>query len=107
MKKPIAASTDARMMPVTSAAAVVAAIVDDRAEAERAGADGRGRRHGVARAVGELLRLAPAIVGVDDLLRLAADRVDQARAVVVEPRPALLADDPILVLAAALGEVVR
>ncbi len=92
------------MSPVTSAAAVVAIADDERAEADRPGADGRGRRDGVPRAVGELLRLAPAVVGVDDALRVSADRVDEPRPVVVEPA-GVVADDAVAVLAAALGEM--
>ena len=90
---------------MTSAAAVVAAMRDDRAEPQRAGADRGGRGHGVPRPVRQLLGFAAAVVGIDDLLRFAGDRVDHARAVVVEPRPALAADDPILVLTLPFGQV--
>ena len=64
-------------MPVTSAATVDAAIGDERAESDR-GAAGRGRRGDRdARLVGDGLGLATLVVGVDDALRFAADRVDQ------------------------------
>ena len=51
------------------------------------------------------LRLPLPVVGIDDALRFAADRVDQARAVVVKPRPPVVADDALAVLAPALGQV--
>ena len=116
MKKPIAAITLASMIPVTSAAAVLAATVIERAEPERARA-GRGRgRDGVARPVREQARLAPAIVGIDDLLRRAADGLDHPPPLVME-RPRLvvvgaarhggLTDDAVLELAAPIGEVTR
>ena len=104
MKKPIAAMTDAMMMPVTSAAAVVAAIAtiapSPTAPAPTAAAAATALRAPSASS----LRLAPPIVGVDHPLRFAADRVDQTRPVVME-LPRVVADDPVLVLAAALGEV--
>ena len=100
----MAATTDARTIPVTSAAAVVAATVTIVPEAERGRAGGRGGGHRVARVVGKLLRLALPVVRLDHPLRLAADRVDQAGAVVVE-LPRVLADDLVLVLPAPLGEV--
>ena len=77
------------------------------AEAERAGAHGGGRRHGVARALGESRGLAVAVVAVDHALGFAPDRVDQARALDMEGRRLGIADDPIAVLAAALGQVRR
>ena len=40
---------------------------DDRAEPEGAGADGGGGGHRISRTVGQLLRLAPPIVGIDHL----------------------------------------
>ena len=57
---------------------------DERAEAERTRADCRRRRDGSAGAVGECLRLDAAIERFDDALRLAADRVEERRPVVVE-----------------------
>ena len=106
-KNPSAATTLARRIPVTSAAAVLAAIVTRVPRPERAGAGRGGGRHGVARAVGELARFAAPIVGLDDGLRGAADRVDHAPPLVVK-RPRLLvvlrlADDPIAEGAAAVG----
>ena len=91
--------------PVTSAAAVVAASDDERAEPERAGADGRGRGDGGARAVGDRLGFPPAIVRVDDALRFASDRVEQARRDRRGScRSSVAAEDPIAVLAPALRE---
>ena len=56
----------------------------ERAEAERTRAEGCSRRDRRAGAVGECLRLDAAIERLDDALRLAADRVEQRRAVAVE-----------------------
>ena len=103
MKNPIAATTDAMTMPVTSAAAVVAAIVDDRAEPDGAGATAAAAATALRAPSASWLGFLAAVVRVDDALRFAADRVDEARAIVVEAAGVLVADDPILVLPAALA----
>src|SRR5450759_2245916 len=82
---------------------------DDGAEPQRACARRRGRGHGVARAVGEITRLAPAIVGVDDLLGGPADPLHHATALVVERTRVVvllvLADDAIAERATSIGEL--
>ena len=94
-------------MPVTSAAAVVAAIVTIVPRPSAPGPHGRGGGDRISRAVGELLRLALAVVGIDDLLRLASDRLDQPRSIVVEASAAavILADDAAAILASSLGQM--
>ena len=106
MKNPSVATSDAMINPVASAAAVVATAATTRTEANGADADGSRGRHGVAGALGNLLRLALLVVRIHHTLRLTAHRIDEARAVVVEP-PRVLADDAVAILAAAVGEMRR
>ena len=104
MKNPSAATTEARTIPVTSAAAVVAANVTmaprPSAVAPAAAAAATALRALSASCCASRLL----VVRVDDPLRLAADGVDQARAVVVK-LAGVFADDPVLVLPPALGEM--
>ena len=110
-KKPSAATTLASRSPVTSAAAVLAAIVINVPRPERAGAGRGGGGDRVSRAVGELARFAPAIVRLDDRLRRAADGLDHAPPLVVERTRVVvvlvLADDAIAERAASIGQVLR
>ena len=94
-------------MPVTSAAAVVAAIVtivpSPSAPAPTAAAAATAFRAPSASSA----RLAASIVGIDDLAASPGPTASiRRRAVVVEARASVVADDPILVLAAALGQMV-
>ena len=106
MKNPSAAMTDAMMIPVTSAAAVVAAIVTiaprPTAPALTAAAAATALRASSASSRASLPRSNESI----DLLRLATHRLDQPRAVVVKTA-GVVADDAILVLTAPFGQMLR
>ena len=93
------------MMPVMSAAAVVAATETSVPRPSALSPDRGGCRNRVARTVRQLARLLPPIVGIHHALGFAADRVDQSRSVVVELAGLVVANDAIAVLAPALGEM--
>src|SRR4029450_11266974 len=77
---------------------------DDRTKAERAGANGRGSSDGISRTIRQLLRFAPAIVGVDDSLRLAPPSLREPRPIVVEAPAAarIVSDNAAAILAPTL-----
>ena len=104
MKNPSAATTEASTIPVKSAVAVEAAKVTTvprpSAVAPAAAAAATALRALSASSCASRLLVVP----IDHPLRLAADGVDHARAVVVK-LSGVFADDPIAVLAAALGEM--
>ena len=95
------------MNPVTSAGERRGSDRHDGSKPDAARADRRSRRNRVSRIVCKVAGFLASIERVDDLLRLAADRFNEAASIGVESTGFTVSNNAITILAAALGQVLR